>query len=725
MSREQNPLVIIGGGCAGLSLATHLCDAGVDQRIVVVEPKRLDDYFNDRTWCGFSTRPHRFDHLANCRWSNWKFSTDTASASHHSNSYKYQQIASGDFYRDCLTRLASDPRVELRLGQSVVGIDGPDIETIGRDGERGNLTARHIFDSRPPTLRDVEGGPDDTLLWQQFVGLEVETDEDAFDSASAMMMDFRTPQRGAIHFVYVLPTTSRTALVEATGFLPKSGRYDLLDEDAARYLRGILGVATWRVIRREQGAIAMTTATIPEKVPRELVNPHVTRIGLGAGAAKPSTGYAFAAIQEHSERLTQAIVKNRSTTSLVPGRGVSRMLDQIFLAYLARNPERAPALFHRIAQGTNPQRFARFMMNHGSMVDDLAVIASMPKTPFIKQAMLSCRLLISPRRRASANDEAVRSNARSEVDEYRRIHTIVALPLIAVLLAVLALVGPMPIWVQLVLLGIGVASLGMPHGAMDHRVAEVCIKPQLNQNLGGLAARWRSTFAIGYLGLAAVVLLGWATFPLVTLVAFLAYSAVHFGLGDDEHSSLSTAVFRGAIPILLPLAIQPVEAGGLLSSVAGAWVNLVPLQGWLIAFASVCVIVTLVRGALYNAPGRATVIACEVMLLVVANFVAPPLIAFGLYFVLLHSSRHMIDLADWLSPGDVRSGLKRVGRECWPLTLMTLIAMAVALMFLSQDSMEAGVIRVLFVALSALTVPHMIVTALAARRVESGVPATS
>jgi len=719
MSGNQNPLVIVGGGCAGLSLAVHLCNAGVNRPIVIVEPRRLDDYVNDKTWCGFTTRPHKFDHLARRRWANWWFFTEVSHASHQAKTCQYQQIASGDFYDDCLTRLARDSRVELLFGHSVGEINGPIVETIDRAGMTRSLVAGHIFDSRPPTLNDVVGGPDDTLLWQQFVGLEVETDHDAFDPSSATMMDFRTPQRGEIHFVYVLPTTRRTALVEATGFLKRPGNYDTLHDDAARYLRDVLGIGEWRLSRREQGAIAMTTASIPARFAPAHSNPYVTPIGIGAGAAKPSTGYAFAAIQEHSERLARAVAQGRSLRSLVPGRAVSRKLDQIFLAYLARHPSRAPELFLRIAAGTNADRFARFMMNHGSLLDDLAVIASMPKTPFITQALRSHRLLINPRASQPPSDVPVEPTVSARADDYRRTHILVALPLIALICVALIMLGPIPLGWQLILLGLGVASLGMPHGAMDHRVAEVCIKPRL----GALGAQWRRYFAVGYLGLAAIVLLGWATLPLLTLVVFLLYSAVHFGLGDDGHTSLGAAVFRGAVPILLPLAIRPLESGELLSIVAGRAVDLVPMQNALVATALLCVIVTLVRAVLYHTPRRAALIACELLLLVLANWVASPLIAFGLYFVLLHASRHMIDLADWLAPGDVRSGLKRVGRECWPLTLITLAGMSVALFFIPRESLESGVVRVLFVTLSALTVPHMIVTALASRRPVSSVPA--
>ncbi|MFT5963166.1 MAG: lycopene beta-cyclase, partial [Burkholderiaceae bacterium] len=51
-------LLILGGGCAGLSLAMRLAALGRDcPRTVVIEPRTV--YGNDRTWCfwGNATAP--------------------------------------------------------------------------------------------------------------------------------------------------------------------------------------------------------------------------------------------------------------------------------------------------------------------------------------------------------------------------------------------------------------------------------------------------------------------------------------------------------------------------------------------------------------------------------------------------------------------------------------------------------------------------------------------
>ncbi len=262
---------------------------------------------------------------------------------------------------------------------------------------------------------------------------------------------------------------------------------------------------------------------------------------------------------------------------------------------------------------------------------------------------------------------------------------------------------PALIW-QLAFLAAGVLTIGMPHGAMDHRVAEAWLRPRLGR-------RWGAAFAGLYLGLAAIMLIGWALMPLVAIVAFLSYSALHFGLGDCPRRPWVAALAHGALPILLPLALHPAEAGQLLSWVAGRTVDLTPHLVWLRALVTVATTAALLDAALVRDPLRLS----EVVAVVCVNFAAPPLIAFAAYFVFVHSVRHMIELAAWLEPQNPPAGLRRIARECLPLTALTLVAIGVAAWWLGRAGNAgppaAGLIRMLFVTLSCLTVPHMLVTA--------------
>ncbi|MGF1635217.1 MAG: Brp/Blh family beta-carotene 15,15'-dioxygenase [Phycisphaerae bacterium] len=280
------------------------------------------------------------------------------------------------------------------------------------------------------------------------------------------------------------------------------------------------------------------------------------------------------------------------------------------------------------------------------------------------------------------------------------------------LLAALLALSPLSLTLQLTLLLAGVALLGMPHGAMDHRVGERVLRPLV----GGA---WPALFAVGYLGLAGGVVLVWQVAPYTTLVAFLGISAVHFGLGDVEGLRGSRtwlgfeAVARGCVPVLLPVAFWPVQVAELFSWVLppGRFVaheTLAAVAPWLAwpvlagaaAVAAVC------------AARRRWQTSLEVLTLGVSAYLLPPLAAFTLYFCLWHSARHLLDLAAWRGDGDVRRGTPRLLREAVPMTLLTLAAMAVAAVYLLPGyGIPATLVHVTFVALSALTAPHMLLTA--------------
>ena len=71
---------------------------------------------------------------------------------------------------------------------------------------------------------------------------------------------------------------------------------------------------------------------------------------------------------------------------------------------------------------------------------------------------------------------------------------------------------------------VGVALIGLPHGAFDGAIA-ACLG-QANQPVAMVR------FIILYVALAGLVVGLWLVFPVASLIGFLGISIVHFGLGD-------------------------------------------------------------------------------------------------------------------------------------------------------------------------------------------------
>lgn len=376
-------VLIIGAGCAGLSLAVHLMEAGAsDLEIVLLD--RRSNHVRDRTWCYWSGPDHPFQAAVRQSWNRWRVVTSEGEVERGSRSVTYRCIQADAFYDLALERIESSPNIKLVRGVSVEAlreIEGG-VAAVTADGE---FTARRAFDSRPPEPGPVPAGE---IHWlQHFVGLEVETDRPAFDPSVATLMDFRVMDGADIRFMYVLPLNDRTALVEDTFFggepRPESEYLESID----RYLAERLGVASWTETHRERGAIPMST--VPPTVPS---SPRVTSIGLRAGLARPATGYAFLAIQRHSRRLAVYTVRAGVDRPMPRGRPYPRavaFLDRVFLAYLERQPQEAPEMFLEMFEGVAPERMARFLFDGGTRTDRIAVMHSLPATPLIGQALRS------------------------------------------------------------------------------------------------------------------------------------------------------------------------------------------------------------------------------------------------------------------------------------------------------------------------------------------------
>ncbi len=421
MPTRDADLLIAGAGLAGLSLAVALATAGAtaDRRVLIVDPRR--NFPRDRTWCYWDVdpAPHPFAACVSKRWPRWRVADGGAGVERSAAGLSYCHIAGDAFYAAALERLGRDPNVELLLGQSVRSLDdSPDVVTATLD-DGSTLRASHAFDSRPPAATatkvaadqrsavfaptDADCGPlvrsypflrvPDVRFSQQFVGHFVRTGRPAFDPESVTLMDFRVePVAGAIRFVYVLPFDETTALVEATTIaespVPDAAHAAVIGE----YLRRVVGVENWQVTGTERGAIPMTT--VPRRV---AVSPRVWRIGLAGGLAKPSTGYAFLAVQRFSRSAAESIARHEvdDRPLLAPPAvraGVATALDRVFLARLRRRPDLAPALFARLFAAADPAALVRFLSDRATPADVARVIAALPKLPFAAEAARSWRL---------------------------------------------------------------------------------------------------------------------------------------------------------------------------------------------------------------------------------------------------------------------------------------------------------------------------------------------
>ena len=257
-------------------------------------------------------------------------------------------------------------------------------------------------------------------------------------------------------------------------------------------------------------------------------------------------------------------------------------------------------------------------------------------------------------------------------------------------------------------------AAGIPHGALDHLVT---------RPVGDGSTM--SGFVVRYVLTAIVALVAILLFNVIGFVFVLVMSAVHFGTGDaafvadinkriaapTKHHASIYAVPAGLLPIVVPLTKSTSENA--LNEINASIVR------WHAGFDSALLIATAVISFAAFIALLATKRyrdAIDIVLLTLLGVVAPPLIAFAVYFGCWHAVRHTARLtlvlpssqhaftrgsttnAFWLA---VAPGLPAlVG------ALVTAVAIGAFTDF-EGDSLLWTMLAIVW----ALTVPHMAVTA--------------
>lgn len=373
-------LLILGGGCAGLSLAMRLAASGYAGRVGVVEPRT--EYHDDRSWCFWAREDGRDGNhvppgLVSTRWHRWRFSRQNRSIHERAAlGWSYQYVNSLDFYRRALSTIAASPNIALILGESVRRLTSRSgrvrVETTS-----GTLQAEQVVDTRPPERSRLAKAP----LYQCFVGREVRLDTASpaiFEPASVELMTDMRNDRHGLQFSYVLPFDHHHGLVEVTRFSPNLVNPAQLEQEVEMLLqrRGWKVAGTQRI---ERGTLPMGLPHPPGQP-----QPGVVRAGTGGGALRAASGYGFQRIQRWAAECGASLANGGPALAQARDGARQHFMDGLFLQVVKDRPRLAPKLFERMACGIPGPVFIRFMSDQAGWADSIRVIASLPPAPFLK-----------------------------------------------------------------------------------------------------------------------------------------------------------------------------------------------------------------------------------------------------------------------------------------------------------------------------------------------------
>jgi len=256
--------------------------------------------------------------------------------------------------------------------------------------------------------------------------------------------------------------------------------------------------------------------------------------------------------------------------------------------------------------------------------------------------------------------------------------------------------------------------VGIPHGAVDHLIA-----------IPELLSLKMALFLIKYLAVTGLAIWFMLVFPLLGFQLIVFLSALHFGVGD---TSFFMEIYRRSQSVRFPRALYALAAGftpvliPLVNENTRTALEAVnpQLVGWAGSFAHQALVgctalnlltVTLLLTRRIYWP------AIDLLVLLALALVAPPLVAFALYFGLWHAMRHTARLTLEFGPSLRQHELGKPLLSFWLAVRAGLPAVAIVLAFSAWlaftdgTTVSGNLLWYLLVVTWALTVPHMALTA--------------
>lgn len=242
---------------------------------------------------------------------------------------------------------------------------------------------------------------------------------------------------------------------------------------------------------------------------------------------------------------------------------------------------------------------------------------------------------------------------------------------------------------------------GLPHGAYDIALLRRAVALRTDRLMLAVA---------GYVMIAVSMAALWMTVPLVALMLFLAVAAVHFG---EDWQMLDEPLLRcaaGAAVIAAATIGHPAEVAALFTAMSDP--RSVVVAQIIVAAAPVALLVTAVGVVLAWRDGSRDWAAAMTLCLGLLVLL-PPVWGFALFFVFLHSPRHL---------AETRTTLGDMTRTRWLATGAVLSLVAVlgwlAVRLVAPPHIDQPMVAQAFQLLASVAVPHLLLSRWLQRRLD-------
>jgi lycopene beta-cyclase len=651
--------VFIGAGASTILLLLSLERNALleNKNILIADPDRKDQ--NDKTYCFWGNAQEPFvqniERIVSHRWNSFAVNQ---SLTDKSNSIEYFHIKGIDLYQE-LNRIIQKFNITRTYASVNELKENNDHTKVLSENE--TWLAKMVFDSRPPSFH--KPNIHQAHLFQSFVGFVVQLNDAHFNSTTIDLMDFNVPQNENTQFMYVLPFGQNLALVELTRF----GENIITVHEAEPIIKNYVEqhYGAFQLIDTEIGCIPMSSAEITTETPSQ----KIIKIGARAGAIKPSTGYAFKNMINHSETISQSILNN-TKIEIIERSPRFQLYDRLLLKIIEKNHTTATSIFETLFQKNPLALILKFLDEKTSIWEDIQIFKTLPFLTFMK-ALLK--------------------------DTWHRFYPLMPtfiLLITALILNLLFVLDPEICNKTSLILGVaGLFTVGIPHGALDHLLESKQInhKPTFK-------------FIFQYLGVAFLYFLLWVIAPKLSFYFFLFFSIWHFGSTDIlEWRVRKNKAFKswlwGTLVFGIILFGHFNETKDILLNMN---VDLSAIKDSTVFYTYwVSIVLAIVFAIIENKKQ----IFLAVAIILLANQL-PLLIAFGIYFIGQHSFTGWTHLKQGLNANNLNLTKKAFPFTFGALFLFAVLTVCIQLNLVSQ--INNNLLSLFFIFIACISFPHVL-----------------
>ena len=243
--------------------------------------------------------------------------------------------------------------------------------------------------------------------------------------------------------------------------------------------------------------------------------------------------------------------------------------------------------------------------------------------------------------------------------------------------------------------------IGLPHGSFDGAVASLVGFKTKSQFL------W---FLILYILLFFCVILFWLQFPIISLFIFLTMTVFHFGLSDWTNFNIkkhkySISLTYGMTIIFGIIFFNETESFQIFEYLTNSKIYNFRIY-FVVPYLLTLFLILYFIYLSFNEP-KLRIGIIEILFLLMIFYIFDPLLSFTIYFCFFHTYKHLKHLVSNVYL--YLPNKKFVIYSTLVFTIISWIGGLVIVFFLVQNfSLYQSIIKVIFIGLAALTLPHMI-----------------